>query len=135
MWVFKGLLFLSKFNQNWNMTTNFNELSNNKFHENQFRGSWVISCVQTDRQGEFNGYSSGFWVHLESEFPCGSSFICWIRKFCSISRYTIQVTLLSTKKEAINFSVTHTKYKYLHLNSHKCVPWSHRGLFLICYWK
>lgn len=130
MQVFKCELFLSEFKQNWNMTTNFNELSNNKFHENQFHGSWVILCVQTNRQGEFNGYSSGFWVQLESGFPCGSSFICGIRKFCSILRYTIPVTLLSTKKRTINFSVTHTKYKYSHLNSHKYVPWSHEDCFL-----
>jgi len=48
------MIFLSGFNENLILSTNFRKIKNIKFHENPFIGSQTVSCGRTDRQTDGN---------------------------------------------------------------------------------
>ena len=63
----KYSLFLSDFNENWIVSSDFDKSSNIKFHENPSSGSRVVPCGQTVRQTDMTKLVVAF--HNFSDVP------------------------------------------------------------------
>jgi hypothetical protein len=75
-------ILLSDFDENWNVLTNFNDISNIEFYKNYFNQYRIVTCVRTDRRMKLSSRRSCGVAPNENYFVFSDKLLCFVTVVC-----------------------------------------------------